>query len=69
MLVLAGQNRKMGCFGSFLYINDFFGDESYFGCPPFVVFNLLCGSVHVGGALNRRVPELQVGSKGPGASV
>ena len=43
----------------------FFGDESYFGCPPFVVF-LLCGSVHVGGALNRRVPELQVGFKGPG---
>ena len=28
----------MGSFDSFLYINDFFGDESLFGCPPFVVF-------------------------------
>ena len=27
----------MGSFGSFLYINEFFGDESLFGCPPFVV--------------------------------
>ena len=26
----------MGSFGSFLYINDFFGDESLFGCPPSV---------------------------------
>ena len=23
----------MGSFGSFLYINEFFGDESLFGCP------------------------------------
>ena len=26
----------MGSFGSFLYINDFFGDEFLFGCPPSV---------------------------------
>ena len=29
--------QKIGTFGSFLYIKDFFGDESLFGCPPAVV--------------------------------
>ena len=27
--------QKMGSFGSFLFIEDFFGDGPLFGCPPF----------------------------------
>ena len=57
----------MGSFGSFLYINGFFGDESLFGCPPSVKF--ACVAVCMWVALNRRVPELQVGFRGSGASV
>ena len=56
----------MGSFGSFLYINEFFGDESLFGCPPSVKF--ACMAVCMWVALNRRVPELQVGFRGAGAS-
>ena len=44
-----------------------FGGESLFGCPPSVKF--ACVAVCIWVALNRRVPELQVGFRGFGASV
>ena len=55
----------MGSFGSFLYINGFFGDESRLSllCPS---VKFACVAVCMWVALNRRVPELQVGFGAPG---
>ena len=64
MLVLAGQNRNW-LFRFFFVYKRIFRCRIAFRLPPLCQI-CLCGSVHVGGALNRRVPELQVGFKGPG---
>ena len=55
--------QEMGTFGSFLYINEFFGDESLFGCPPSV--GIMVGRCGANWGQKRRGSAVRDEERGP----